>query len=153
MAYSREGYAAFFGWVQIVHYWSIDSDKPAWSLMDVAPQLRGLGVPFIVWGREPRFFDAPLDTPEGIVRWQAVTFLTQTPDGLLSRTVDPLVGMTWGYLVDNEVPTVVPVELADPQEWSAVRGLLERECPAWTFGTWDQVVHTSVHTSEAERGE
>jgi hypothetical protein len=88
--YRREGYAALFGWIQVVHYWSAGGDEPEWALLDNPPQLRGLGVPFFTWGLEPRMFDAPLDTPAGIVRWQALTFLTQTPDGLMTRMVEPL---------------------------------------------------------------
>jgi hypothetical protein len=131
---SREGYAALFGWVQVVHYWSAHGDEPEWSLLDNPPQLRGLGVPFFTWGLEPRMFDAPLDTPAGIVRWQALTFLSQTPDGLMARTVEPLVGLTWGYLIDNGQPKVLPVARATQDEWQRVKSVLEAGCPAWTFG-------------------
>lgn len=132
--YPGEGYAAFFGWVQVVHYYSAGSDEPEWSLLDNAPQFRGLGIPFLVWGLEPRVFDAPLDTPAGIVRWQAVTFLTQTPDGLITRNVEPLVGVTWGYLIENERPTFLPVVQAVLEDWRGAKRVLEDGCPTWEFG-------------------
>jgi hypothetical protein len=134
ISYPRDGYAAFFGWIQVVHYWSGSADRPAWSLLDNPPQLRGLGVPFFSYGLLPRFFDAPLDTPADISRWQALTFLTQTPDGLMSRNSVPLLGVSWGYLIDDEIPTMLPVVRATPQEWVDVREFLQHECPTWTFG-------------------
>jgi hypothetical protein len=66
--------------------------------------------------------------------WQAVTFLTQTPDGLLSRLVEPLVGVTWGYSVAEGKPTISPLSLAAQTEWDGIRMTLERDCPLWTFG-------------------
>jgi hypothetical protein len=131
--YAREGYAAFFGWIQVVHYWPPAAETPAWSLLDVAPQFRGLGVPFLSWGLEPRCFDAPLDTPDGISRWQALSFLTQTPDGLISRVVEPLLGLTWGYSITESAPTMIPVSRAEPQDWRDAMPLLEREYPTWSF--------------------
>ena len=132
--YPGEGYAGIFGWIQVVHYWPDGAEAPAWSLLDAAPQLRGLGLPFLTWGLLPRCFDAPLDTPEGISQWQAVTFLTQTPDGLISRAVDPLLGFTWGYSIDGGVPTMTPLSAAEQRHWDAVTPILARECPGWTFG-------------------
>jgi hypothetical protein len=133
ISYSRDGYAAFFGWIQVVHYWSDSDDQPVWSLLDNPPHLRGFGVPFFSYGVLPRFFDAPLDTPEGISRWQALTFLTQTRDGLMSRSSAPLLGVGWGYLIDDGVPTILPVVRASQQEWRDVREFLQRECPMWAF--------------------
>jgi len=134
VSYERDGYASIFGWIQVVHYWAADAESPEWSLLDAAPQLRGLGVPFQTWGPEPRCFDAPLDTPDGISLWQAVTFLTQTPDGLLSRIVEPLVGTTWGYAIDGGIPTISALSAARQEHWDSLRSILERECPQWTFG-------------------
>jgi hypothetical protein len=134
VSYEREGYASIFGWIQVVHYWGANAAAPEWSLLDAPPQLRGLGAPFLTWGLEPRCFDAPLDTPDGISRWQAVTFLTQTPDGLLTRTVEPLVGMTWGYSIADGKPTISPLSAARQQDWDGVRETLEHDCPLWTFG-------------------
>jgi hypothetical protein len=133
--YPEEGYLALFGWIQVVRYWSVSGDEPEWSLLDNPPQLRGLGVPFYAWGSRPRMFDAPLDTPEGIVRWQASTFLTQTPDGLMSRVVEPLVGVTWGYLIEDGVPTLLPVVEAEQGDWLATKTQLEADCPAWRFSS------------------
>jgi hypothetical protein len=78
-------------------------------------------MPFQTWGPEPRCFDAPLDTPDGISVWQAVTFLTQTPDGLLSRLVEPLVGLTWGYSVADGKPTISRLARAAQPDWDGIR--------------------------------
>jgi len=132
VSHEREGYAAIFGWIQVVHYWA-GASTPERSLLDVAPQLRGFGIPFFSWGVEPRCFDAPLDTPDGITRWQAVTFLMQTPDGLMSRNVEPLLGVTWGYFIADGVPTINDVEHAGQSEWDGLKPILTRDCPEWTF--------------------
>ena len=133
--YPEEGYLALFGWIQVVQYWSAGGGEPEWSLLDNPPQLRGLGVPFYAWGSKPRMFDAPLDTPEGIVRWQALTFLTQTPDGLMSRVVEPLVGVTWGYVIEDGTPTSLPLVSAEQSDWLASRSRLDADCPTWSFNS------------------
>jgi hypothetical protein len=133
VSYTREGYAAIFGWVQIVRYWA-DSNTLTSALVDVAPQLRGFGVPFMSYGVKPICFDAPLDTPEGLRRWEALSFLTQTPDGLITRHVEPIVGLSWGYLMESDVPTLVPPTSTDAAEWQFAKAELERACPTWTFG-------------------
>jgi hypothetical protein len=132
--YGRQGYAGIFGWIQVVHYWSSGAEAPEWSLLDAAPQMRGLGIPYLAWGLEPRLFDAPLDTPDGISEWQAVTFLTQTPDGLMSRVVNPLLGFTWGYSISDDKPTMTPLSQVSDGHWHEARAILARECPEWTFG-------------------
>lgn len=130
--YTREGYAAIFGWIQIVRYSSRNGAPPS-DLVDVAPQLRGLGVPFLAYGVRATCFDAPLDTPEGMSRWEALTFLTQSPDGLMTRTVEPILGFRWGYEMDGDEPLLAPPVLAQPDEWRSVRAKLEVEFPTWAF--------------------
>lgn len=134
VSYAREGYAAIFGWIQVVRYWSTIGDAPMSDLVDVAPQLRGLGVPFLAFGVRPTCFDAPLDTPEGMARWEALTFLTQTPDGLMTRRVEPILGFRWGYEIEGDSPTLVPPVLAQPLEWRYAKAKLEGEYPTWAFG-------------------
>src|SRR5262249_25691953 len=84
-------------------------------------------------GVEPRCFDAPLDTPDGITRWQAVTFLMQTPDGLMSRNVEPLLGVTWGHFIADGVPTINDSAHAGQSEGDGLKPILTRDCPEWTF--------------------
>ncbi len=133
VSYARDGYAAIFGWIQIVRYWSSVAEAPASDLVDVAPQLRGLGVPFLAFGVRPTCFDAPLDTPEGISRWEALTFLTQTPDGLMTRRVEVILGFRWGYEIERDSPTPIPPVLAEPQDWRYAKARLEAEFPTWAF--------------------
>ena len=90
--YPAEGYAAVMGWVQVVRYEatdeSVSGEPETVVLADVAPQLQGLGMPYVAFGVRPTYFDAPaISAPEA--DWRAVTFLTATPDVLLSRVIEP----------------------------------------------------------------
>jgi hypothetical protein len=51
----------------------------------------------------------------------------------MSRNSAPLLGVGWGYLIDDGIPTILPVVRAAEQEWRGVKELLDRECPMWTF--------------------
>jgi len=108
--------------------------------LDNPPQRRGLGIPYYSLGPRPTIFDAPLDTPDRICQWQALTFLTQTPDGLMSRRAVCLLGVTRGYLINDGAPTVLPVARASHDDWLSVAGLLERECPTWKSEA-DRLLH------------
>ena len=44
VSYPAEGYAAYFGWVQLVRYWESDSEEPA-VVADVPPQLADAAIP------------------------------------------------------------------------------------------------------------
>ena len=70
---SLAGYAAIMGWVQIVRIDVLESSQPLAAGVDEAPaghhawvdgppQLRGLGVPFTLFGECPTLFDAPAST-------------------------------------------------------------------------------------------
>ncbi len=102
-----EGYAAVMGWIQVVriHVSELstsvvsDSEKApagehAW--VDGPPQLRGLGVPFVSFGQCPTLFDAPAST-ESDIRFVADSFLTASPDALISRRSRACFGFRWGY--------------------------------------------------------
>ena len=65
-------------------------------LADVAPQLQGLGMPYVAFGVRPTYFDSPaISAPDA--DWRAATFLTASPDVLLSRVIEPVCGFCWGY--------------------------------------------------------
>src|SRR5262245_770352 len=102
-----EGYAAVLGWIQVVHIRISETSRPLVTGVEKAPpgehrwvdgppQLQGLGVPFVSFGICPSLFDAPAST-ESDVEFVADSFLTATPDGLISRTSEPCFGLRWGY--------------------------------------------------------
>src|SRR5215208_7938436 len=56
--YAGDGYAAVFGWVQVV-WMSVAGEPDTRGIVDVAPQLIGSGFPYVSFGVEPTMFDAP----------------------------------------------------------------------------------------------
>lgn len=137
--YPAEGYAAYFGWVQVVRFWVEDRVEPT-VIVDVAPQLSEARMPYLAFGVRPVLFDAPAFAAQNVV-WRAWSFLTYTPDALMTRAVEPACGFRWGY--DLHAGTPHPVELlaSGRKEWLDVREELRVRLPEWTFGgdDWELV--------------
>lgn len=135
--YSAEGYAGLLGWVQVVDY-TVLGQEQVWVAPDVAPQARDANTPYTSFGIEPVIFDAPAFTEQN-VNWTARTFLTYTPDCLMTPVVEPLCGFCWGYVI--RAGTVTPKELrqAAVDDWMQARRVLRLRLPTWTFGgeNWD----------------
>jgi hypothetical protein len=130
--YPADGYAGSVGWVQAVRYWVNGQSEPKLVAPDVAPQLKGAGVPYFSFGLEPTLFDAPATTDRDMV-WRAAAFLTQTPDLLMSRTVGAVCGFTWGYDVHDGVPTPSELAAAQANDWAAAVADLRRALLDWEF--------------------
>jgi hypothetical protein len=134
--FPAEGYAGYLGWVQGVRY-SADGTEEV-VIPDVPPQFRDKGVPYVSFGLQPGLFDAPANTEENVV-WRAWSFLTQTPDAVMTPVVEPVCGFTWGFDVRDGV--VAPAELlpATQEDWLRLRHDLREQLPGWTFGgdDWD----------------
>ncbi|HEX5405132.1 MAG TPA: hypothetical protein VFX16_22860 [Pseudonocardiaceae bacterium] len=133
--YPAEGYAAILGWIQVVAM--VDRDDPAaettWIVPDVAPQYREANTPYLAFGIEPVMFDTPAtDAPN--VEFRASTFLTYTPDCLLTPVVEPLCGFTWGYDIEQGVVRPKQLRGSTVEDWLEARKLLRIRLPTWTFG-------------------
>ena len=139
-----EGYAAVMGWIQVVRIQVAETSSAlvpgsekapagehAW--VDGPPQLRGLGVPFVSFGHRPTLFDAPAST-ESEVRFLADSFLTASPDALISRCSAPCFGIRWGYATHADEP-VQPFEptMLSASEWEDALPILRKNYPDWTF--------------------
>jgi hypothetical protein len=143
VSYEREGYEAVMGRIQVVrihvaensHALSAESEKAPpgdhiW--VDGPPNLKGLGVPFVSFGSRPTLFDAPAST-ESRVRFVADSFLTASPDGLISRASRPCLGLRWGYSTfDGNVDLIGPDQIG-PAEWQEALPTLQGQFPDWTF--------------------
>jgi hypothetical protein len=129
--YPAEGYAAILGWVQLVRDTASDEPEPV-VLADVAPQLHGLGMPYLAFGVRPSYFDAPaISAPDA--DWQARTFLTCTPDALMTRVVAPVRGFRWGYRRRGGSTELVDPVQAEEADWLVVREELSARYPAWEW--------------------
>jgi hypothetical protein len=141
---SLHGYAAVMGWVQVVRIHVLESSRstvdgvekaPAGhhEWVDGPPQLRGLGVPFTSSGVRPTLFDAPVST-ESDTTFLADSFLTATPDALVSRVSLPLLGIRWGYSTRTGQPTELhEPTLLDGSQWVEALPLLRETFPDWQF--------------------
>lgn len=139
-----EGYAAVMGWIQVVriHVSGLstaivsEAEKAppgdhVW--VDGPPQLRGLGVPFVSFGPFPTLFDAPAST-ESDIRFVADSFLTASPDALISRRSQACCGFRWGYSTGpDRKPELLPLRLLAEEEWTQALPILEEHFPDWKF--------------------
>ena len=141
---SLEGYAAVMGWVQIVRIDVLESSRPLvdgveqapaghHEWVDGPPQLRGLGVPFTSFGECPTLFDAPAST-ESDTTFFADSWLTASPDGLISRESFPVLGLRWGYSTRADQPHELhePARL-EQSDWAEALPLLRETFPDWQF--------------------
>ncbi len=115
-----EGYAAEMGWVQVVRYQVADAgSEEDTTVFDVPPQLSETDTPYLAFGVRPTMFDAPAIGAREVT-WRASTFLTYTPDALLSRVVSPLRGFTWGYDVVAGDVRILDVAPAERSLWASL---------------------------------
>ena len=139
-----EGYAAVMGWIQVVRIHVAEQSESlvsggekapagdhAW--VDGPPNLRGLSVPFVSFGPRPTLFDAPAST-ESDVRFVADSFLTASPDALVSRRSRPCLGFRWGYATRAGGPSelLAPTALG-VSDWRDSLPVLEEHFPDWSF--------------------
>ncbi|MGH9171211.1 MAG: hypothetical protein ACRD0Z_10130 [Acidimicrobiales bacterium] len=135
-AFPREGYAGLLGWVQVVDYVVVRGGIPeetVWCVPDVPPQSRDANTPYLAFGIDPVLFDAPAFT-EGNVDWTARSFLTYTPDCLMTPVVEPLCGFRWGYEIAGGLVTPKELVAASQQDWVEARRMLRVRLPTWSFG-------------------
>jgi hypothetical protein len=130
VAHPAEGYGAVMGWIQVVRY-----SEPAAEdelIVDVAPQLRGAGVPWMSFGVRPAYFDAP-STDSDDATFRADAFLAASPDALMTPVAEPVCGFSWGYDVVAGTPAPAPLTVAEAERWTAMRPTLAAACPGWSF--------------------
>jgi hypothetical protein len=133
--YPAEGYAAFLGWIQVVRYRVGEAPEPT-VVVDVAPQLKDTRVPYLSYGPRPALFDAPAFTEKNVV-WRASSFLTSTPDALMTPVVEPVCGFRWGYVIRGGAPHPSELVAAGRDDWLEAVDDLHRGFPDWTFGAWN----------------
>lgn len=129
--HDAQGYGALLAWIQVVHMTDLGTGESS-TLVDIAPQLAGLDLPYLCFGVMPTMFDAPSTTTRDM-DWNADAFLVVSPDGLMTRRVRPLCGFSWGYRVRDGDPTAVDVQELDGVAWRRDREFLAKQHSSWTF--------------------
>lgn len=142
-SFPAEGYAGLLGWIQVVDYTVTPAAGPeetVWVVPDVAPQARDANTPFLSFGIDPVMFDAPAtDERDARVDWTAHTYLTATPDCLMTPVVEPVCGFSWGYVLADGAVSLKPMRPSVRGDWHTSRKYLGLRLPTWEFrgDEWD----------------
>lgn len=130
-----EGYAAIMAWVQVVRMTDLETGEYT-ALVDLAPQLIGLDLPYMSFGIRPHLFDAP-STMAAEMDWAAEAFLVVSPDCLMTRALQVLCGFSWGYRLRGGQPEPTPLATLEPPSWEPSLAFLAEKYPTWTFEAAD----------------
>src|ERR1700722_15204322 len=98
VTYPAEGYAAVFGWTQLVR--STDSATGTFE-MDPIAIYNEIPTPFAWYGVKPELFDAPSRSDRPDVDWEARSFLCVSPDAVITRRVVAVTGFSWGFTIKS----------------------------------------------------
>ena len=136
--FSARGYRALLGWVQLVR----EPDSVARFTIDPFDLFEDSSAPFAWYGFQPVLFDAPSRWRDGVVQWEAHSFLTIGPWDVDRRLVVPLVGFAWGYRQRSltEGLQLSSLRLLGPADWNGHRLYMGERYPAWTFDDGKQLV-------------
>lgn len=130
VTYPADGYAAMFGWTQMVR--STDRD-PARFEMDPIALYQQIPTPYAFFGVRPELFDAPSREPRYDMAWEAHSFLCVSPDAVLTRHVQAIAGFRWGFTIHQEAITFTQPAALDPKIWDSHLDLLKASYPSWAF--------------------
>lgn len=130
VAYQAHGYAAVFGWTQLVR--STDS-APDQFEMDPIALYQQVATPYAFFGIRPELFDAPSRESRYDMTWEAHSFLCISPDAVLTRHVQAIAGFTWGFTIDHEDIAFARPAALGPEAWDSHLDLLRTSYPDWIF--------------------
>jgi hypothetical protein len=127
--YPADGYAAVFGWTQMV----CSTDQTGQFEMDPIAIYAHVATPFAWFGVKPEAFDAPSRGSRDDMVWEAHCFLCVSPDAVLTRRVQAICGFRWGFTIETEQIHIAKPEVLAAQTWDAHLDLLRASYPSWTF--------------------
>lgn len=130
VSYPADGYAAMFGWTQMVR--STDAASGDFEI-DPIPIYTDVDTPFAWYGTRPELFDAPCRNSRADMAWECHSYLCVSPDAVLSRRVQAVAGFSWGFTIAGGDITVARAARLGPASWDGHLGLLRASYPSWTF--------------------
>lgn len=136
VTYPGDGYAAMFGWTQLVR--STDSAPDRFE-MDPIALYQQIPTPYAWFGLRPELFDAPARSSRYDMTWEAHSFLCVAPDAVISRHVQAVAGFSWGFTITDQNITFAPPAAAGAQTWDGHLDLLRTSYRDWVF---DNGFHT-----------
>ncbi|KAG9668266.1 hypothetical protein KCU99_g6474, partial [Aureobasidium melanogenum] len=150
------GYAAIYGWIQMVREAPLSSQSTTtqtsdfWE-MDPIPMTADLENPFILFGPEAQLFDAPFRSNRTDMDWTCWSFLTYIKDSLMSKSVRPILVIEWGFQIDAGNVTIKTLRLIDVQEaWEQQREMLEQKFGSWSFEPADEHLEVSQISGQSD---
>lgn len=130
VSYSADGYAAIFGWTQMVR----STDAPTGDYeMDPIAIYNEVDTPFAWYGMRPELFDAPCRDSRADMTWECHSYLCVSPDAVLSRRVQAVAGFSWGFTITGGEITIVSATPLGHASWDGHLELLRASYPSWTF--------------------
>jgi hypothetical protein len=130
VAYPAGGYAAMFGWTQMVR--STDSDPERFEIDPIA-LYQQIPTPCAFFGVRPELFDAPSRESRYDMAWEAHSFLCISPDAVLTRHVQAVIGFSWGFTITHQAIASTQPTTLGPGTWESHLDLLKTSYPNWTF--------------------
>jgi hypothetical protein len=130
LTYPAQGYAAMFGWTQLVR--SSDSDPDRFE-MDPIALYQEVATPYAWFGVRPELFDAPSRDSRDDLTWEAHSFLCVSPDAVITRRVQAVAGFSWGFTISQQDITFAAPEALDPPAWDSHLDLVRAAYPNWVF--------------------
>jgi hypothetical protein len=127
--YPADGYAAVFGWTQMVR----STDQTGQFEMDPIAIYTHVATPFAWFGVKPEAFDAPSRDALFDIAWEAHSFLCVSPDAVLTPHVQAVCGFSWGFTVESSQVHFAEPEALAAQAWDAHLDLLRTSYPNWRF--------------------
>ncbi len=130
----QPGYASNLGWIQWVTQ-DYHGVRKSVRLVDRAPSMLDLDLPFVSVGYAPSFFDAPAYNSLPRIDWTAWLFLGTLPMMERREPIAPLCGFVWGYRIERRGGAVFPLPLrsATARDWRTIRKELVLRHPSWRF--------------------
>jgi hypothetical protein len=132
VSHPARGYAAAFGWIQLVCSTDGVSGGDEFELDPYEP-LGALPHPFAFFGFLPTLFDAPSRDPVIDMDWLAHSFLCRLTGVGATRQITALAGFAWGFSARGGRITPTGPEALAREAWDSHRQLLASEYPEWSF--------------------
>src|SRR5262249_39054281 len=128
VTYPAEGYAAMFGWTQMVR--STDSAPDRFE-MDPIALYQQIPTPYASFGVRPGLFAAPSRDSSSALTWEPHSFLCVSPDAVLPRRVQAITGFSWGFTISQQGMTFTPPATLGAETWDTHLELLSSSYPDW----------------------
>jgi len=133
IAFPAQGYRAVFGWVQLVRSTDNASNGNVFEI-DPLDLFNDLPTPYCWYGITPTLFDAPWRSARLRLDWIAHSFLAVSSYAAGQKFIAPLLGFSWGFIVDDQAHIAIsPIQRLPQNAWDSHVPYLQQRYPAWTF--------------------